>query len=673
MPELIDPEIFNNLEAALLKFNEVHQDAFTLTSGEAFRLKILLQITLAKLKTPDAIDDLSLLSLKIEDDPNLDAEEELLQKISTSNSEEVQAPRDMAPSDPEIDQPSFIPPDDIYRPPKVTLSSSSNCEKTVSYQNMFSAKHRMDPFDGAPNISFESWWKHFELILQTDTFLPTREQKLAHLITHLKGPALRVYKQMSGEEKQQLETIVQKLKDRFPASESKDHAEDSLTNCYQGENESVLDFSNRLSELVHAMMDGETPAAIESTLKREMLSRLKKPIRIQVKALGPKTFDEVITLARRRETLIREEEEIEATANRLSRNLSFSSGMNRSHSNDRRYVPHYSDNSRSSRYEYENNSRASRYDRQRRSSSSDRNEYRREGTPYPRESSHNSRDSSRSSSRSSEGRKPKVTFGSKSSQYMFSSSKRARQTSPEDEEPPPVQLHPEPLNVTGDPRLLALDDLYEKLIDFESTNFDSVEEVQGIFGTRFGISKWVLIKEKFNQIVGDIEQRYGLDRTYDSKDSPLVPTLAFHYSPRQDFLEQAWNIPSSDFPDASPRNSRASTTPPRNASSLVSSNPSSPLPRDDLLENPNDADDEAINEDMDDRTSFAPQVTFGGEDPNPDIEDWDFHRTYYVGTFKAKTKPSLYSDVNSAITIILNKEPMPQMKVAASTNCYWSY
>uniref|UniRef100_A0A914PWP1 CCHC-type domain-containing protein n=1 Tax=Panagrolaimus davidi TaxID=227884 RepID=A0A914PWP1_9BILA len=156
-------------------------------------------------------------------------------------------------------------------------------------------------YDGNPLVNLKAFFRKLRLMLMQLPFIPTPEQAVAHLVGRLRGRALIAYQAMPANVQADFDLIEAALKQKFPNDEFVWAAEMELQSCYQGPQESVHAFSQRVAELVYAVLDGMPEEEVERNLRREMMYRLREELREYVQDQNPETYEEVLRYARRGE------------------------------------------------------------------------------------------------------------------------------------------------------------------------------------------------------------------------------------------------------------------------------------------------------------------------------------------------------------------------------------
>uniref|UniRef100_A0AC35GPK9 CCHC-type domain-containing protein n=1 Tax=Panagrolaimus sp. PS1159 TaxID=55785 RepID=A0AC35GPK9_9BILA len=175
---------------------------------------------------------------------------------------------------------------------------------------IFTGEFLLKNFTGSPHMAFAKWVTQFEYSLAFVQIPPSPQQKLARLLAHLEGAAKLAYEEYDADIQQNYDQLVNALKNTFTNAAAKRNASSSLTYCSQKENESVHDFSTRLTELVRTAMDGETTASVKAVLLFMLKERLRNDIKGKINLHECTTYEEVLKKAIDRENYVSQKAQI---------------------------------------------------------------------------------------------------------------------------------------------------------------------------------------------------------------------------------------------------------------------------------------------------------------------------------------------------------------------------
>uniref|UniRef100_A0A914XR46 CCHC-type domain-containing protein n=1 Tax=Panagrolaimus superbus TaxID=310955 RepID=A0A914XR46_9BILA len=175
----------------------------------------------------------------------------------------------------------------------------------------FAGEFTLEPFTGSPSISFATWLKRFEYSLAFVQIPPTDPQKLARLLAHLQGAAKLAYEEYEAAVQQDYDQLTAALTDSFTNAAAKRTANSALTYCTQKAEESVHDFSTRLTELVRTAMEGEPSNTIKAVLAFQLKEKLRDDIKKKIRIHECTTYEEILKKALDRENYVNQKAQIE--------------------------------------------------------------------------------------------------------------------------------------------------------------------------------------------------------------------------------------------------------------------------------------------------------------------------------------------------------------------------
>uniref|UniRef100_A0A914QG59 Uncharacterized protein n=1 Tax=Panagrolaimus davidi TaxID=227884 RepID=A0A914QG59_9BILA len=176
---------------------------------------------------------------------------------------------------------------------------------------MFTGEYHLENFTGSPFMSFANWHKRFEYSLAFVQIPPNAQQKLARLLAHLHGAAKLAYEEYDAAVQADYDQLVTALTASFTNAAAKRTANAALTYCTQKENESVHDFSTRLTELVRTAMEGEQPATVKAVLTLMLKGKIRDDIKAKINVHECTTYEEVLKKALDRENYQNQKNQVE--------------------------------------------------------------------------------------------------------------------------------------------------------------------------------------------------------------------------------------------------------------------------------------------------------------------------------------------------------------------------
>ena len=171
-------------------------------------------------------------------------------------------------------------------------------------------------FSGDDNFTVAEFFTKFEdyLIMQPVPWTDT--EKAIKIRIFLTKRAREVYNNI--ENKESYTTVKDCLIKAFQTQRSKEKAEDKLEEIQKRKEETVSDFSVRLTKAVKAVTDGKGKEVFEEKLLREFLKRLDHPLKYLVRGLRPKTFEDALDIAEEYEYTMPEESSQPEVVNTLT-------------------------------------------------------------------------------------------------------------------------------------------------------------------------------------------------------------------------------------------------------------------------------------------------------------------------------------------------------------------
>uniref|UniRef100_A0AC34G5W5 Retrotransposon gag domain-containing protein n=1 Tax=Panagrolaimus sp. ES5 TaxID=591445 RepID=A0AC34G5W5_9BILA len=168
----------------------------------------------------------------------------------------------------------------------------------------FTGEFELKPFTGSPLMSFESWQTQFEYSLAFIQIPPSAQQKLARLLANLQGAAKLAYEEYDDDVKQNYDQLTAALRTSFTNAAAKRNTSYALSYCRQQHDESVHDFSTRLTELVRTALDGEQPATVKAVLTFQLKEKIRDDIKSKINLHECNTYEEVLQKAINRENYV---------------------------------------------------------------------------------------------------------------------------------------------------------------------------------------------------------------------------------------------------------------------------------------------------------------------------------------------------------------------------------
>lgn len=164
-------------------------------------------------------------------------------------------------------------------------------EHTIHMLNTSSVA--MAPFKLNAGVNFSAWMQKFEDYIAAIGTAWTAEAKSGRLAFLLEGEARSMYEQLTAAQKADYRLALARLKELINNTQARDTATQKLAMCFQAENETVLQFSERLRTIVEDASSGYNEAHLKLRLRDEFLNRISEEIRFYISIMGgAETFDD---------------------------------------------------------------------------------------------------------------------------------------------------------------------------------------------------------------------------------------------------------------------------------------------------------------------------------------------------------------------------------------------
>jgi hypothetical protein len=173
--------------------------------------------------------------------------------------------------------------------------------------NVLSTYCHLEMFTEESVIAFDRWSERFIDYLKAIGKNLTEEEKLAHLRLSLGGIPRDIFRELSPAQTQTVEIALKAFRDKLNTPARRELARRTLSNCKQGDDETVSVFLRRLTPLVEMVNSGLTDAQMKDKLCEEFLDRISPKIGFMIKLVGvtqTKYFDLVKTQALELEALL---------------------------------------------------------------------------------------------------------------------------------------------------------------------------------------------------------------------------------------------------------------------------------------------------------------------------------------------------------------------------------
>eukprot|EP00794_Sanderia_malayensis_P005886 gene5886-biopygen4888 len=159
------------------------------------------------------------------------------------------------------------------------------------------------PFAGKDSEDITEWLVNWEVAFAANGW--TEEQQVQLIPAYLAGRAARTFWRMSARERQDLDALKEALDDTFNTEEKRYLARQKLQEITQGSKETVVEFSERVDQLVTRGHDGlDSPGRRDRIACECFVKGLRAEIKETVWEKCPATFQEAVTAAERREVFL---------------------------------------------------------------------------------------------------------------------------------------------------------------------------------------------------------------------------------------------------------------------------------------------------------------------------------------------------------------------------------
>lgn len=151
-------------------------------------------------------------------------------------------------------------------------------------------------FDGLGNMSWTTWIREFNDWIDVSKTPLNDKQKINMLAFYLSGAA-REYLNGIALNGRAFTEVVNELGAKFETQATRTVARMKLRNCHQQKHETVLQFANRLSNIVKEVMGNAGAANFSERLHYEFLDRVSPDISYQLHISGVSNFDDAVQRA----------------------------------------------------------------------------------------------------------------------------------------------------------------------------------------------------------------------------------------------------------------------------------------------------------------------------------------------------------------------------------------